>query len=164
MECLLLIADVDFDLNHHAQPQCAAIVRDTVVILDASTVVFEAHAADDDRTGQGIRADRLHLAEHVAVRVVVIDMQREQRAKVLRGEDLVRRVRPDEHRRSDEVALAVVGAPGYSLGEGFEGGAYLYLGDAHAAMGHGELSASGLEMASHTIIKFCVMDYLIDFG
>ncbi|MBP86694.1 MAG: acetamidase [Planctomycetaceae bacterium] len=31
-------------------------------------------------------------------------------------------------------------------------GAYLYLGDAHAAMGHGELSASGLEMASKTTI------------
>jgi len=31
-------------------------------------------------------------------------------------------------------------------------GAYLYLGDAHAAMGHGELSASGLEMPSHTTI------------
>ncbi|MEZ6061937.1 MAG: acetamidase/formamidase family protein [Planctomycetaceae bacterium] len=28
----------------------------------------------------------------------------------------------------------------------FVEGAYLYLGDAHAAMGHGELSASGLEM------------------
>jgi acetamidase/formamidase len=31
-------------------------------------------------------------------------------------------------------------------------GAYLYLGDAHAAMGHGELSASGLEMPSNTTI------------
>ncbi|MCH2201999.1 MAG: acetamidase/formamidase family protein [Fuerstiella sp.] len=31
-------------------------------------------------------------------------------------------------------------------------GAYLYLGDAHAAMGHGELSASGLEMPAHTTI------------
>jgi amidase len=31
-------------------------------------------------------------------------------------------------------------------------GALLYLGDAHAAMGHGELSASGLEMPSHTTI------------
>lgn len=31
-------------------------------------------------------------------------------------------------------------------------GAYLYLGDAHAAMGHGELSASGLEMPSSTTI------------
>ncbi|MDA1140911.1 MAG: acetamidase/formamidase family protein [Planctomycetota bacterium] len=31
-------------------------------------------------------------------------------------------------------------------------GAYLYLGDAHAAMGDGELSASGLEMASETTI------------
>ena len=31
-------------------------------------------------------------------------------------------------------------------------GAYLYLGDAHAAMGHGELSASGLEMPSETVI------------
>jgi len=29
-------------------------------------------------------------------------------------------------------------------------GAYLYLGDAHANMGHGELSATGLEMASLT--------------
>ena len=31
-------------------------------------------------------------------------------------------------------------------------GAFLYLGDAHAAMGHGELSATGLEMASVTTI------------
>lgn len=31
-------------------------------------------------------------------------------------------------------------------------GAFLYLGDAHAAMGHGELSASGLEMPSETTI------------
>ena len=31
-------------------------------------------------------------------------------------------------------------------------GGYLYLGDAHAAMGHGELSASGLEMPSETVI------------
>lgn len=31
-------------------------------------------------------------------------------------------------------------------------GGYLYLGDAHAAMGHGELSASGLEMAAETIV------------
>jgi amidase len=31
-------------------------------------------------------------------------------------------------------------------------GAYLYLGDAHAAMGHGELSATGLEMAANTTI------------
>jgi acetamidase/formamidase len=31
-------------------------------------------------------------------------------------------------------------------------GAWLYLGDAHAAMGHGELSASGLEMPAHTLI------------
>jgi amidase len=31
-------------------------------------------------------------------------------------------------------------------------GAYLYLGDAHAAMGHGELSASGLEMPSESTI------------
>jgi amidase len=30
--------------------------------------------------------------------------------------------------------------------------AYLFLGDAHAAMGHGELSATGLEMASETTI------------
>jgi acetamidase/formamidase len=34
----------------------------------------------------------------------------------------------------------------------FVDGAYLYLGDAHATMGHGELSASGLEMPSHTTI------------
>jgi acetamidase/formamidase len=34
----------------------------------------------------------------------------------------------------------------------FVEGAFLYLGDAHAAMGHGELSASGLEMPSHTTI------------
>lgn len=31
-------------------------------------------------------------------------------------------------------------------------GALLYLGDAHAAQGHGELSASGLEMPSETVI------------
>ena len=30
---------------------------------------------------------------------------------------------------------------------------FLYLGDAHAAMGHGELSATGLEMASETTIQ-----------
>lgn len=34
----------------------------------------------------------------------------------------------------------------------FVTGALLYLGDAHAAMGHGELSATGLEMAAETII------------
>lgn len=31
-------------------------------------------------------------------------------------------------------------------------GGYLYLGDAHAAMGHGELSATGLEMAAHSTV------------
>lgn len=31
-------------------------------------------------------------------------------------------------------------------------GGFLYLGDAHAAMGHGELSATGLEMAAQTVI------------
>jgi len=35
----------------------------------------------------------------------------------------------------------------------FTKGALLYLGDAHAAMGHGELSASGLEMAAETEIS-----------
>lgn len=34
----------------------------------------------------------------------------------------------------------------------FVPGAYLYLGDAHAAMGHGELSASGLEMPAESRI------------
>lgn len=34
----------------------------------------------------------------------------------------------------------------------FVEGGLLYLGDAHAAMGHGELSATGLEMAAHTTI------------
>lgn len=34
----------------------------------------------------------------------------------------------------------------------FVKGGYLYLGDAHAAMGHGELSASGLEMPAETTI------------
>lgn len=34
----------------------------------------------------------------------------------------------------------------------FVPGGYLYLGDAHAAMGHGELSASGLEMPAETIV------------
>lgn len=32
-------------------------------------------------------------------------------------------------------------------------GGYLYLGDAHAAMGHGELSANGLEMPAESRIK-----------
>jgi len=35
----------------------------------------------------------------------------------------------------------------------FVPGGYLYLGDAHAAMGHGELSATGLEMAAWTTIN-----------
>lgn len=34
----------------------------------------------------------------------------------------------------------------------FVPGGFLYLGDAHAAMGHGELSATGLEMAAQTTI------------
>lgn len=34
----------------------------------------------------------------------------------------------------------------------FVEGGYLYLGDAHAAMGHGELSATGLEMAAETTV------------
>lgn len=34
----------------------------------------------------------------------------------------------------------------------FVTGGYLYLGDAHAAMGHGELSASGLEMPAESVI------------
>ncbi len=34
----------------------------------------------------------------------------------------------------------------------FVPGGHLYLGDAHAAMGHGELSATGLEMASESTI------------
>jgi amidase len=34
----------------------------------------------------------------------------------------------------------------------FVPGAFLYLGDAHAAMGHGELSASGLEMPAESTI------------
>lgn len=34
----------------------------------------------------------------------------------------------------------------------FVPGGYLYLGDAHAAMGHGELSASGLEMPAESTI------------
>jgi len=34
----------------------------------------------------------------------------------------------------------------------FVSGGYLYLGDAHAAMGHGELSATGLEMAAMSTI------------
>jgi acetamidase/formamidase len=32
-------------------------------------------------------------------------------------------------------------------------GAYLFAGDAHAAMGHGELSATGLEMAAISTLK-----------
>lgn len=35
----------------------------------------------------------------------------------------------------------------------FVPGSYLFLGDAHAAMGHGELSATGLEMASESEIS-----------
>jgi acetamidase/formamidase len=38
----------------------------------------------------------------------------------------------------------------------FAPGGYLYLGDAHAAMGHGELSATGLEMAAKTTITINV--------
>jgi amidase len=34
----------------------------------------------------------------------------------------------------------------------FVPGAYLYIGDAHAAMGHGELSATGLEMPAATTV------------
>jgi len=34
----------------------------------------------------------------------------------------------------------------------FVAGGFLYLGDAHAAMGHGELSATGLEMPSETTV------------
>ena len=36
-------------------------------------------------------------------------------------------------------------------------GGYLYLGDAHAAMGHGELSATGLEMAAYSTISVNVV-------
>ena len=36
-------------------------------------------------------------------------------------------------------------------------GAFLYLGDAHAAMGHGELSASGMEIASGSVITVNVL-------
>ncbi|MFN8709944.1 MAG: acetamidase/formamidase family protein [Planctomyces sp.] len=36
-------------------------------------------------------------------------------------------------------------------------GAFLYLGDAHAAMGHGELSATGLEMAAISTISVDVV-------
>ncbi len=35
----------------------------------------------------------------------------------------------------------------------FVSGGHLYLGDAHAAQGHGELSANGLEMPAHTTIR-----------
>lgn len=35
-------------------------------------------------------------------------------------------------------------------------GGMLYLGDAHAAMGHGELSASGLEMAAESVLTIDV--------
>ena len=41
----------------------------------------------------------------------------------------------------------------------FVRGALLYLGDAHATMGHGELSASGLEMPSHTTITVGVIKH-----
>jgi acetamidase/formamidase len=39
----------------------------------------------------------------------------------------------------------------------FVPGGYLYLGDAHAAMGHGELSACGLEMPAETDITISVL-------
>jgi len=39
----------------------------------------------------------------------------------------------------------------------FVKGAFLYLGDAHAAMGQGELSATGLEMASQTTLTIDLM-------
>jgi acetamidase/formamidase len=39
----------------------------------------------------------------------------------------------------------------------FVPGGYLYLGDAHAAMGQGELSATGLEMPSETIITVTLL-------
>lgn len=39
----------------------------------------------------------------------------------------------------------------------FVEGALLYLGDAHAAMGHGELSASGLEMPAVSVIRVEVL-------
>jgi amidase len=39
----------------------------------------------------------------------------------------------------------------------FVTGGYLYLGDAHAAMGHGELSATGLEMPAETVIAVRLM-------
>lgn len=39
----------------------------------------------------------------------------------------------------------------------FVPGALLYLGDAHAAMGHGELSASGLEMPAETEITVSLL-------
>ncbi len=39
----------------------------------------------------------------------------------------------------------------------FVPGGYLYLGDAHAAQGHGELSATGLEMPARTTIRVDVI-------
>lgn len=39
----------------------------------------------------------------------------------------------------------------------FVPGGLLYVGDAHAAMGHGELSATGLEMASETVLSVDVV-------
>lgn len=39
----------------------------------------------------------------------------------------------------------------------FVDGGWLYLGDAHAAMGHGELSATALEMPSETVISVDVL-------
>ncbi len=39
----------------------------------------------------------------------------------------------------------------------FVQGGFLYLGDAHAAMGHGELSASGLEMPAESVITVNVL-------
>ena len=39
----------------------------------------------------------------------------------------------------------------------FVPGGFLYVGDAHAAMGHGELSATGLEMASEAVLSVRVV-------
>lgn len=39
----------------------------------------------------------------------------------------------------------------------FVEGGYLYLGDAHAAMGHGELSATGLEMAAESKVTIDIV-------
>src|SRR5262249_32414606 len=58
---------------------------------------------------------------------------------------------PGPHGGNKDIKKVAPGRIGYL--PVFVSGAYLYHGDAHAAMGDGELSATGLEMPSATIVK-----------